>query len=562
MKKLPAFIIVYAVVMCRGAMAAEVDTSEKAIRFFTRSADYTFITQKCGNGSGVLSIPGQDPFYTFIYKTQDCPAPVSGVYVFHLDPKTGTIWLAPETQTKVSALRDAETKRLRRIQDEKAMREELRKISDEFERPSFGFSETDVSRKAAIKKHTPLLLQALKAQTPEIRGDAARLLDRIARLPGGCANYKITGAIPGLVALLNDEDYGNRYEAAAALGDIGTKDQAQFLMPLLKDTDCLVRRSAVTALGKLGDSSLVPVFLEFLRDNKCALRQNVVVAFARIGDERVIAPLVQILPYAERAIQSGIIEVLKNKGDRRAAVVLTGLFNRMYNDKHANLLMGPDAVGALVNIGKDAVPPLVESLKSPDARVRLYAAYALGLIKAPVAIGPLSLALTKENDPAANMCMRQAVAAITMNAALFPIERQIRIWVEPAKPVFDVLDTVTFAVYVQNIGSVPILLFNEHGIFFTVKDSDRQFLSPRNTAERKNTVKEDTYEPARPSPVLMNPGQVHRFDFSLDGYEFRGGSAYTISAMYRNSSSGITAGTCVLTGKLEAAPAHVKVKLQ
>lgn len=61
-----------------------------------------------------------------------------------------------------------------------------------------------------------------------------------------------------LLRLLSDEDPGNRWKAAQALGRIQDAAAVDALLRVLDDEDVRVQRKAVWALGSIGDPRAIP----------------------------------------------------------------------------------------------------------------------------------------------------------------------------------------------------------------------------------------------------------------------------------------------------------------
>lgn len=154
---------------------------------------------------------------------------------------------------------------------------------------------------------------------------------------------KAEGATDHLIRALEDEDPVVRGYAATALGEIGDPRAKEALLKALKEEDASVVNMATTLMD-LGSDQVVDVLIEKLRDPNPNNRLYAVYALGRISDPKQIKPLIEILGHED---------------------------------------IGWLAAKALVNIGDDAVAPLLEALFSEERERRLYATYALGEIGAP-----------------------------------------------------------------------------------------------------------------------------------------------------------------------------------
>lgn len=58
--------------------------------------------------------------------------------------------------------------------------------------------------------------------------------------------------MPTLIGELDNDDAEMRYEAAAALGELGEDDAVEFLLPLIGDGDAQVQAAAIMSVGRIG----------------------------------------------------------------------------------------------------------------------------------------------------------------------------------------------------------------------------------------------------------------------------------------------------------------------
>jgi HEAT repeat protein len=98
-----------------------------------------------------------------------------------------------------------------------------------------------------------------------------------------------------LIKTLDFQDDENvRFEAAAALGDIGDASCVGPLIKALEDTP-RVKEVAVRSLGKIGDPSAVPILIDVIKDENWEIRSAAAKSLGEIGDPRATAPLIEAL---------------------------------------------------------------------------------------------------------------------------------------------------------------------------------------------------------------------------------------------------------------------------
>ena len=164
------------------------------------------------------------------------------------------------------------------------------------------------------------------------------------------------------------------------------KDEIDIQIGLLQDTDWVVRREAVVTLGEMGDERCVEPIVRTLRDGDWQVREAAVEAIAGVG-----SPAVELLLRYVRdwECRKYAIQALGKINDER---VLDPLITMLHNDEFKD-----DSTRALVELGKPAVPRLIEALTDREEFVRKQAILALGTIKDSEAVDPL-IAMLQDQD--------------------------------------------------------------------------------------------------------------------------------------------------------------------
>jgi len=128
--------------------------------------------------------------------------------------------------------------------------------------------------------------------------------------------------IKRLIRHLNVNDPRTRREAADKLGDVGSQEATDYLIPLLKDKDEYVRQAAARALGKLKDKKAVEPLIAGLKDPEVNVRAFSVWALGEIQDTRAIEPLCSSLLDKEWKIREHSFEALRKFRDPRSRRIM------------------------------------------------------------------------------------------------------------------------------------------------------------------------------------------------------------------------------------------------
>ncbi|MGH1397000.1 MAG: HEAT repeat domain-containing protein [Trichormus sp.] len=167
-------------------------------------------------------------------------------------------------------------------------------------------------------------------------------------------------AIAILLQALNHKDFRVRYQAAFALGNIGSETEVTALIKTVKDENYFVCLSAIDALGKIESLKSVSVLIQALNDEKPVVRSRAAAALGNIGCDQAVFALIKLL------------------GD----------------EKYFVRLKATEALGKIR--GDMAISGLIEALKDEDSEVRIIAAQALGNIGSYLSVDPLISALQDE----------------------------------------------------------------------------------------------------------------------------------------------------------------------
>lgn len=424
-----------------------------------------------------------------------------------------------------------------------------------------------------VKESMPTILKGLDAITAEIKSNTTQIIGQLAAWAVG--QYRAGEAVPKLVESLKDKDYGVRYQAVFALGKIGDKKAIEFILPLLHDSDSLVRRGAIRSLTELGDSSLTPALIKFLDDT--SVHQEVVKALAKIGDVRAAEPLIKLFSNKDYFyLERDIIYALGNIGDKRSIPFLIGLFNKKYtpDTKYGGHFdpgithMGKDSADAIMKIGEVAIPHLIKALKSKEALMRLYSAYALGKMKDPISLGPLNKELMMEENPTVKIYIRQAIAELK-GEKFIPSEMKLKVWVESSKQEYKLIEPINLFLYIQNEGQ-NLVIINTSPVFPGIF----RITGPDGKSVHCLTEWKRTDFPTKDNLIILNPSQIHKAGpFFIQGhysstvtspistyYDFTLPGRYQIKGIYENRFDAIEFAVYAWVSKLESEPISIEVK--
>ncbi|HYA49129.1 MAG TPA: HEAT repeat domain-containing protein, partial [Burkholderiales bacterium] len=217
----------------------------------------------------------------------------------------------------------------------------------------------------------PVLKEVIETGLPDIQEAASRALSQIGCAAWGrCCALKVIGevgdesVVPDIVPSLADHADNARFEAVRALGKIAGPDAVRHLVRVArKDPADFIRREAVRVLrtAGVGHAGVLEVALKGLKDSSREVR---------VQSARLLGS------FLDRA---SILPLLRTMADRHWSV-------------------RESAENALLNFGRDAVPPLIESLESASWTTRFRAARLLGEIGDPRALVPLKSLLARRGE--------------------------------------------------------------------------------------------------------------------------------------------------------------------
>ncbi|BAY24291.1 hypothetical protein NIES2100_40860 [Calothrix sp. NIES-2100] len=115
------------------------------------------------------------------------------------------------------------------------------------------------------------------------------------RVASALGKIKSEQAIPGLIKLLDDEDYWVRSRAADALGEIKSEQAIPGLIKLLDDEVSDMRDSAASALGEIKSEQAIPGLIKLLEDEDFWVRYRAADALGEIKSQQAILQIMNLL---------------------------------------------------------------------------------------------------------------------------------------------------------------------------------------------------------------------------------------------------------------------------
>lgn len=232
-----------------------------------------------------------------------------------------------------------------------------------------------------------------------------------------------THRLSQLINNLNDPDSGVRQSAVEALGMIG-KPAVEPLIATLRTADSSVQRNtAEQALGKIGEPAVKPLIAALGTADSGIQRSAAEQALSKIGEPAIEQLIAQLDEANSDEVRQCVVEALGAIGKPAVEPLIAALKNAAggnfvnHRDK--------DATKVFVIIGEPAVDPLIKLLKVMDTEdgwhARWSAAAALGEIKAPRAIDPLTVSARRDVDSDVRASALNAISAIKSSAWSSPV---------------------------------------------------------------------------------------------------------------------------------------------
>jgi HEAT repeat protein len=136
----------------------------------------------------------------------------------------------------------------------------------------------------------------LAVQKAETDGDKLAVCEAVGRC-------RLKSALPDVARLLRDPQFTVRANAAAAIRDAGSAENARDLRPLLRDPHPVVRSVAAHAVARLGDKESIPVLRELLQDDSKNVRWWAIRALGDLSAREAAADIERLRDDADESVR-------------------------------------------------------------------------------------------------------------------------------------------------------------------------------------------------------------------------------------------------------------------
>jgi len=282
-------------------------------------------------------------------------------------------------------------------------------------------------RERSPEKRAAMLAGMSGMSHPKVIASLVRALrfgdwrERGAALAG--LSFHKDSALPILKQLAQSPDKRDRLAVVEALNAINTPNALNLLLQLARsEPDEQVRCEALLTLSNHGDKEALPLLAELVQKGEPTIANTAAVGLTRYSEEgrRVLRRLLnserkETRLAAAKALATindpAAIETLKqqaNATDIPQRITVLQLMARAGDEKalreligflsHDEPLVRLRARLSIYAVGKQAIPLLLQTLDSPDSRLRAESALILGALKADVAREKIA-SLLKDPDP-------------------------------------------------------------------------------------------------------------------------------------------------------------------
>jgi HEAT repeat protein len=201
--------------------------------------------------------------------------------------------------------------------------------------------------------------------------------------------------IPGLIRALSYRDPDVQSDTVRALGDIGP-EAAGPLVLALKRKNRILRLGAIGALAEIRDPGAVSALGDMMKDTGSEVRWQAAIALGEMGSHEAVAPLLHGLGDPDKYVRYGSAISLAKNGYQPAGEHEWAWYYAAMQDWDRLKTMGASALAPVMNLLRDtdsdvrvnavrvlgdtgnreAGPALIHSLGDPDRQVRWEAALA------------------------------------------------------------------------------------------------------------------------------------------------------------------------------------------
>ena len=194
--------------------------------------------------------------------------------------------------------------------------------------------------------------------------------DEVANMAAKSLSKQPSKKYPDLIKLFASESWKVRSRAAMAITKIGRR-ATEALKSAVDDDNPNVRFWTLTCLGHLRDKSNTNILLSRLQDSDTGVRVAALRALREIGDPNIASKLFEALSQPSEQVRDLVYEMLKDFGTHSIPYLMDSLSNEYWMGRSL-------AAQSLIEMGSDAVSPLVAALQCDNKERRFWSIKILG----------------------------------------------------------------------------------------------------------------------------------------------------------------------------------------
>jgi len=202
----------------------------------------------------------------------------------------------------------------------------------------------------------------------------------------------------------SEPDEQVRCEALLALSNHGVKEALPFLAELVQKGKPTIANTAAIGLTRYGEEGR-KVLRRLLNSERRETRLAAAKALVTLNDPAAIETLKQQANASDIPQRITVLQLMARAGDEKALRELIGFLS------HDEPLIRLRARLSIYAVGKQAIPLLLQTLDSPDSKLRAESALILGALKVDVAREKI-VSLLKDPDPQVREAARMALSRL------------------------------------------------------------------------------------------------------------------------------------------------------
>jgi HEAT repeat protein len=231
-------------------------------------------------------------------------------------------------------------------------------------------------------------------------------------------------AVPRLVEKMKTQDAREMQTLEDVFKLIG-HSAVSYLVDALGSADNYRRRLSARILGEMADSSAVDGLLRYTNDSDFRLRSGVISALGKIGNPRGVSPSRLALADSDYLVRTSAAIALTNFKDSTTILpLIRGLSDPYYGVRYP-------AAQALANIGKPAIPFIMDNLNKPNDTLSFYLSIEIAGNLVDNRFTPKLDKIANSDDPYARAFAVEALGKIGTPEAMDVVHKRYDIETHP-----------------------------------------------------------------------------------------------------------------------------------